>query len=116
MPSLVEFQIDGSDSILVEVEGAPSAGLVPVADTDVAGKSTRTFEEAVRGLAPITNAIFAALGKVASPPSEIAVELGFKLSGKGTLILCSTEAEANFKATLKWAAAVAASPAPVRPK
>jgi hypothetical protein len=109
MPTLIEFQIEGSESVLVEVEGEPSGGLVPVADTDVAGKSTRTFEQAVSGLGPITNAIFGALRSIAIRPAEIAVELGFKISGKGTLILCSTEAEANFKATLKWTGAASSS-------
>src|SRR5690349_13588693 len=102
MPSLIEFEVEGSETVLVEVEGEHTGGLVPVADADVAGKSTRTFEQAVSGLGPITNAIFGSLKSMANRAAEIAVELGFKISGKGTLILCSTEAEANFKATLKW--------------
>ena len=109
MPSLVEFQVEGSETVLVQVAGEDNVGLVPVADADVAGRSTRTFEEVVSGLRPITNAIFGSLKNIVNRPTEIAVELGFKISGKGTLILCSSEAEANFKATLKWAGGAASS-------
>ena len=102
MTTLVEFPVDRDNSVLVEVEGGPPLGLAPVADSDVAGKSTRTFEEAVSGLGGIAKSLFNTIQGIARRPTEVSVELGFKIAGSGTLILCSTQAEANFKATLKW--------------
>jgi hypothetical protein len=102
MAALIEFPVEGNERVFVEVAGPLPRGLAPVADANVAGKSAKTFEEAVSGLGPIARSIFNAIQGLAKRPTEVAVELGFKISGSGSLILCSTQAEANFKATLKW--------------
>src|SRR5690242_18329943 len=102
MASLIEFSTAGNDRVLVEVTGETPRGLMPVADGAVAGKAAKTFEEAVSGLGPVAKALFEAVQGVARGPTEVTVELGFKLSGSGTLILCSSEVEATFKATLTW--------------
>ena len=67
----------------------------------------QTFEKALSALAPVSDAILVNLLKIATRPSEISVEIGFKLSGKGNLILAAAGDEASFKATLKWTKAEA---------
>jgi hypothetical protein len=104
MTALVEFELENGAQIFVEVPEETARGVRPTANTadGVVGKATQTFEKALSALAPVSNAILDSLLKVAARPSELAVEIGFKLSGKGNLILAATEGEASFKATLKW--------------
>jgi Trypsin-co-occurring domain 1 len=79
-------------------------GVRPTANTvdGVVGKATQTFEKALSSLAPVSSAILDSILRIPTRPSELAVEIGFKLSGKGNLILAATEGEASFKAILKW--------------
>ena len=102
MPALVEFSTAEGCSVLVQVEDDAPLGLQPVADANVAGKSAKSFQEALSALAPVADSVFKAIKEIKSGLTEVEVELGFKISGSGTLILCSAEMEASFTTTLKW--------------
>jgi hypothetical protein len=109
MNSLMEFELENGTQILVEVPEGTARGVRSASNATggVAGKAAQTFEKALSALAPVSNAISDNLLKIANRPSEISVEIGFKLSGKGNLILAATGDEASFKATLKWTKAEA---------
>ena len=104
MNILIEFELENGTQIFVEVPEGTARGVRPASNvtSGVAGKATQTFEKALTALAPVSNAISESLLKIANRPSEITVEMGFKLSGKGHLILAAADDEASFKATLKW--------------
>ena len=109
MNRLIEFELENGTQILVEVPEGTARGVRAASNATggVAGKAMQTFEKALSALAPVSDAILVNLLKIATRPSEISVEIGFKLSGKGNLILAAAGDEASFKATLKWTKAEA---------
>jgi hypothetical protein len=107
MPKLVEFEIDGTGSkVLVEVPDKSSGGIQAAAANDegIAGKSQKKFVDIMSNVTPISNAIFSSFMSMTTKPSEVSVEIGFKITAKGSLIIASSEGEASFKAVLKWKA------------
>jgi hypothetical protein len=100
---LVEFEVGEGAVVLVEIDQTVGAGdLQPVAETNVLGKAAKTFEQTMSSLTPIMNSVVSAMSNITRTPCDVSVEIGFKLSGKGTLIICSSEGEASLKASIKW--------------
>ena len=107
MPKLIEFEIDRTGgTVLVEVPDRSSGGIQAAATNDegIAGKSQKKFVDIMSNVAPISNAIFLSFMAMETKPSEVSVEIGFKITAKGSLIIASSEGEASFKAVLKWQA------------
>ncbi|MFL5253211.1 MAG: CU044_2847 family protein [Rhodopila sp.] len=71
-------------------------------DEGIAGKSQKKFVDIMSNVVPISNAIFSSVTGIATKPSEVSVEIGFKITAKGSLIIASSEGEASFKAVFKW--------------
>jgi hypothetical protein len=105
MPQLVEFEISGAGGkVLVEVPDASLGGMNAVAANEegIIGRSQEKFVDVVSNIAPISNAIFSSFMAMAAKPSEVSVEIGFKFTAKGSLIIATSGGEASFKAVLKW--------------
>ena len=112
MKQLIEFPMeDEGGSIWVEVEGPePEVGVEPAMrgitpaarGGEYFAKAEQTFQKAIARIKPAAQAIIDQLRGIASPPDQIGVEFGFKLSAKAGVVIASTDAEANFKVTLTW--------------
>ena len=107
MSKLIEFEMDGPvGKVLVEVPDTSAGGIQSIASNDegVSGKAAKKFEDVLANVAPISNKIFSSFMSMTSKPTELSVEIGFKITAKGNLIIAASEGEASFKAVLKWQA------------
>jgi hypothetical protein len=101
---LVEFDIEGGGSILVEVEEPPTKGVKPIAREpgQLAAKAGKTFDESLSQLQPMIAAIKRRLDALNQPADEVEVKFGVKLSGQVGAILTSVGGEMTYEITLKW--------------
>lgn len=101
MKQLVEYELEGGASIMVEVE-LPEAGIQRAGREDQPVKATRKFEAALEQVKPVAEKVLETLRGLANPPNEIDVQFGIKLSAKAGAIIASADTEANFTVTLTW--------------
>ena len=100
MTRLVQFRLEGGDSLYVQVD-EEGAGPVPAATPgEIAAKAKMTFEEATAKLGPIARAVLAQVENLG--PDETSVELGLKFSAEAGVILAKTAAEGTCKISIKW--------------
>ncbi|NJM73018.1 MAG: hypothetical protein HC862_24325 [Scytonema sp. RU_4_4] len=100
---LIEYKIDDEHTILVEVVEPMPGGLAPVGRTaDTVAKAQKTLSEAVDNVKPVAEAIIGKLSNLSTPPSEIAVEFGLKLSANAGAILTAVGVECNYVVKLTW--------------
>jgi len=102
---LVQFQLSDGGSIIVEVEESESErGLTRAgrrADEPIIAAQQR-LEDAIEVVRPAANAVLHKLRNVGSPPDEITVQFGIKLSFKAGAIIASSASEGNFNVQLCW--------------
>ncbi|MEL7039085.1 MAG: CU044_2847 family protein [Cyanobacteria bacterium J06592_8] len=103
MKKIVEFSLENSESILVEVDEQPS-GQDPRASIGkkVTQATQTTFEAAIAKIQPIANTIITKLRDLNEPADEVEVKFGVKMSGDLGVIVASGNAEVNYEITLKW--------------
>jgi hypothetical protein len=112
MRQLVEFPLEDSGSVLVEVQ-ADAAGPVTRGLGDRHGmteQARQTFEEAVARVQPAAQALVSRLRGLADAPEEIGVEFGMALSAEAGAFIAAASSSANFKVTLTWRRAQPALP------
>lgn len=104
MKRLVEFSLDGDESILVEVE-EPEVN----DDTDLVARpgelvdrTRQSFADAVDKIKPVATTIITKLRSINDPPDEVEVKFGLKMSVTAGAIIAATGVEANYEITLKW--------------
>ena len=105
MKRLVEYPLAGGGSVLVEVDvdDVDDSALVPVASPGEAiARAQVTFEEALAGITPVAEAVFAQVRELTKEPAQVAVEFGLKLTGQTSFILASASVEANLVITMTW--------------
>jgi hypothetical protein len=104
MKRLIEFPLEDSNTILVEVDlPEPESGTMPAGRIEeMPGKAIITFEAALEKVRPAASAIIAKLRNLADSPDEIGVEFGIKLSAEAGAVVASAGIDANYKVTLKW--------------
>jgi hypothetical protein len=103
MKRLVEFPLEGGNSILVEVDEPEAEGVVRAARPgEIAERALQTFETALQKIQPAAIVIIDHLRKLSDPPDQVNVEFGVKLSAGAGAVLASAGAEANYKVTLSW--------------
>jgi hypothetical protein len=103
MKRLVEYELEGGGSVLVEIDSPPAGGMNPVGIGDgVVEKAQAKLEEALDGIRPIAEAVVSRLADLPSRPDEISIKLGFKIGANGTLVIASTAVEGQCEVTLGW--------------
>jgi Trypsin-co-occurring domain 1 len=104
MKRLIEFPLEDSGVILVEVDGTePTGRTVRGANpAEVAERARQTFETSLERIKPAAAAIIAKVRELSDKPEQIGVEFGIKLSAEAGVVIASTGVEANFKVTLLW--------------
>ncbi len=107
MKKLIEYPLKDGSLVLIEVEepdrplASPMRGL-PNTSHEVIERATQTFDDALDKIKPAAAAIIAKLKELKTPPEQIGLEFGIKLSAKAGAFIASAEADANFKITLTW--------------
>ena len=102
MKRLVEFPLEGGDSIVVEVDEPETGGTVRAGREDAIEKVKETFEEALNKVLPATKSVVEKRRSIGNRPDEIEVSFGVKLSTAAGAIIASATAEANFDVTMRW--------------
>lgn len=104
MKQLVEFELDGGGSILVEVEEPVKTATQRVAlkPDEIAHKAGQAFEVALqKAIRPTAIAVVNEIRDLPDPPQEVEAKFGLKLSmAVGAVITAGSDA--NFEVTLKW--------------
>jgi hypothetical protein len=100
---LIELKLGSGGTALVEVEDADlPVEARRVAAGGVVARLDRTLEESLGRVRAISDAVLSQLQQMASAPSEIGVELSFKMTGKADFVLVGSSLEGSVKVTLKW--------------
>jgi hypothetical protein len=101
---LVEFPIQGGETILVEVADGPRGGRVTrgLHHDQLVEQTEHSFDEAVGHVQPAASALIAKLKGIPDPPDEINVEFGLELSAEAGAFIASASTEANFKVSMTW--------------
>jgi hypothetical protein len=100
---LVEFSLEGGDTILVEVdEPGESIGRVARRLGEIAVQAKQSFEDAVDKIKPVAAIIITKLRSLSDQPDEVEVKFGLKMSAEAGAIIAVAGVEANYEITLKW--------------
>ena len=101
---LVEFQLEGDKSILVEVAEVEGSGIKPVSRKtgELASKAKQSFDEAIANLEPMISSIRKKIDDMNRPAEEVEVKFGVKLNGETSAVIATLGAEINYEITLKW--------------
>lgn len=118
MTGILQFTTARGDVVSVEVadnvalsasgnsvDGMVAKGSQPVTAKgfgEVVGAAPKTFEEAMGTLKGYATALGDMIGKLELTPSEVAVEIGLKMTGSAGFIIAKAGAETEMKVALKW--------------
>lgn len=106
MRRLVEYELEGGGSILVEVDVEDDLAddeLVPAASPgELAAKAGQSLEQALSSVRRVAASIIGQLEDLPRKPDEVTVEFGVKLAGGANVVFASGSAEANLNVTLTW--------------
>jgi hypothetical protein len=103
---LIQFSLDGEDSILVEVEELPEsdgdAGLVAISGNQVIKTAQQSFDAALEKIKPMAASIINKVRSLNDPPDEVEVKFGVKMSSQAGAVIAKASLEGNYEITLKW--------------
>lgn len=118
MTGILQFKTARGDVVSVEVADnvALSAGGNAAADMvakgsqpvtakgfgEVVATAPKSFEEAMGTLKGYATALGDMIGSLDLTPSEVAVEIGLKMTGSAGFIIAKAGAETEMKVALKW--------------
>lgn len=102
---LIEFPLENSKSVWVEVEEAATSGngrqQVSRSGETVPEKAAKIFEESLEASKHLAAKVISKL-KELDGPQEIDVEFGLKLNAGVGALISSAGTEAHFKVSMKW--------------
>lgn len=108
MKHLIEFPLEGGDSILIEVDTDEKkiGNLDPVLRGEprekVIERAGMTFQAAMDKVKPLAQTIITKLRGLHDSPDEIEVVFGLKLNAEAGMVVAATGVEANYTVKLKW--------------
>ncbi len=106
MKKLIEFSLEGDESILVEVEELPTGeddeGLVALPGQQVVVKAQQSFTEALEKVKPIAATLISKVRSMNDPADEVEVKFGVKMTAASGAIIAAASVEGNYEITLKW--------------
>lgn len=102
-----QIAVEVDDSVARAAAGRADAGgftpkgAMPVA-TEVLAKAPKTFGDAMESLKAYAGALEDVVLSLDLTPSEVAVEIGLKLTGSAGFVIAKAGAESEMKVSLKW--------------
>lgn len=104
MKNLLEFKLNDGESAYMQITETKT-------QTEQRGsrdsnrentiEAPRSFEDAIKCVAPIGNALLTSLKDI-NTPDEIDLEFSISFNGKAGVVFTSVESEASFKVHIKW--------------
>jgi len=104
MAHQLEFTLDNGEKAYMQVQETQSQALKRVSRGDddvISSKATRSFNEAVRCIAPIGKTLLAEL-KDMNTPDEIGLEFNISFTAEAGVVFTSLSSEASFKVNITW--------------
>jgi hypothetical protein len=103
MKNLIEFKLENGESAFMQVEESEEQARQRVSRNDEPQslQAERTFNEAIRCVAPIGNALLTSLKDI-NKPDEIKLEFGLAFNAKAGVVFTSVESQASFKVSITW--------------
>lgn len=105
MKRLMEYELEGGGSVLVQVNTDDYAAdeLIPAASPDeVAAKATQTFEQSLGTVKQVAQSVMRQVEAIPRRPDEVTVAFGLTLAGSVNFLVASGSAEATLNVTLTW--------------
>ncbi|MGK7939460.1 MAG: CU044_2847 family protein [Crocosphaera sp.] len=104
MKPLIQFPLDGEESILVEVDELPASELVanPNPGQPVVLQAQTSFAEAMEKIKPVAANIIGKVRELKDSPDEVEVKFGVKMTAEMGAIIASANVQGNYEITLKW--------------
>lgn len=104
MSRLIEFETDGEDVILVEVEetARPEELVRAARDETATARASKKFEEALKPVNCIARKFIEKLDSLTRAPDQAEVEFGLKLKADVGAFVARAGTDAQFKVKLTW--------------
>jgi hypothetical protein len=100
---VVDVPLAEGGSVLVQVEPAVDGPVVRGAGGPAPVQlASRSFEDMLTGLGPVTRAVLSELRSATEGPSEIELEFAVTLTGEAKILLARAAGEAHFRITVRW--------------
>ena len=112
MKQLVEYELEGGSTIIVEVD-LPEAAIERTGRGNQIIKAKEQFGDLLEQIKPVAQTVFSKLGSLNA--DEIGVEFGIKLGAKAGVIIACADTEANFTVSPTWKWENAHAPSRGRP-
>ena len=105
MKRLVQFSLDESSSVVIEVDEPSDGPVMRGLGKDrsiLVEEANKTFEDATAAIAPVARSLITRLRSMDDALDEVGVEFGVQLSAQTGAFIASVAAEANFKVSMTW--------------
>jgi hypothetical protein len=102
METLNRYILTGNESVAIEIDDGQPGGGGPVSITDRLKDTGKTLDDALQALPPLVTEIRKSIIEKFPSPGEVSIEFGIKIGGEIGLIVSKSQAECNFKITVKW--------------
>ena len=105
MARLARFQLADGTFFVAEVDGeseVPRTMRGSASRAELIIESNETFEVALRNVKHAAEAMVDRLCSLATPPDELSIDFGIKLSAETGAVIAKASTEANFSISLKW--------------
>ncbi|MEV7907693.1 CU044_2847 family protein [Streptomyces anulatus] len=102
MTELVRFDLDGDEgAVLVELD--PDPGLERLSRReDGLTQAKISFENALTNVRDAASSALKQFRTMATPPDEVEIRFGVKLSASAGAVIAKTGTEGHFEVTIKW--------------
>ena len=104
MKNLLEFKLENGESAFMQIEASDAQTRQRGSRSNDEAEpiqAPRSFDDAIRCVAPIGNALLSSLKDI-NTPDEINLEFAISFNGKAGVVFSSIESEASFKVNIKW--------------
>jgi hypothetical protein len=102
MNELVRFDLsDGEGSVLVEVDLEPGVDLISLRKEGFA-EAKVSFENALAHVRDAASSALRQFRTMASPPDEVEIQFGIKLTASAGAVIAKTGTEGHFDVKIKW--------------
>lgn len=103
MSNQIEFKLDNGESAYMQVQESEAQVRQRVGrgSDSPALKAQRSFNDAVRCIAPVGKTLLAEL-KEMNTPDEISLEFNISFNAEANVIFTSLASEASFKVNITW--------------
>jgi len=105
MKNMIEFKLENGESAFMQLERTADKvkhrGSRDGSGEEEVVTAPRSFNDAIKSIAPIGNALLSSLKDI-NTPDEISLDFAISFNGKAGVIFSSVESNASFKVTIKW--------------